>query len=141
VSILVFTTINPVAQYQRANDSRRKNDLGQIQKALEAYYQDNGNYPLSSIDNKIVNQSGTSVNWGGPWLPYMSKVPTDPSDTKQYIYYSVNGQSYWIYASLDRGDIDPAACDKGNKCGGVPVGAVCGAGICNYGVSSANVSP
>lgn len=146
----IISIVNPVAQFQKAQDSRRKSDLSQIQKAFETFYQDNGKYP-DAIDYKIKslsdnNADNNAVEWGGPWLPYMGTLPKDPSSSKNYVYYSPvtsNGQTYYIYASLDREGNDPQACHlDGTRCDNAPVAASCGAGaVCNYGISSPNVSP
>jgi type II secretion system protein G len=136
--------LNPIAQFQKANDARRKADLSQIQKALETYYQDNGSYPIEvSLPYKIIvpGTPPTTIEWGQSWSPYMNLVPADPASSKNYVYYST-GQSYFLYASLDVGGTDPQACNKdGSVCSKVPSGATCGGGICNFGVSSPNVSP
>lgn len=128
LSILVVGTlslINPSAELQKALDSKRKTDLSHVQKALELYYHDNGAYP-------------NTLNLGSSWQPYSLKLPNDPRPPKKYTYKST-GQVYYLYASLDRGDKDPQACNNGNTCLNA-VGLDCG-GICNYGVSSPNVTP
>lgn len=140
-SSFLVATLNPMEQFKKTSDSQRKNDLVQIQRALEVYYQDFGKYP-DSTDYKIVYNSST-LGWGSAWAPYMNFLPKDPSASRSYIYVvSPNGQSYWIYASLERGGKDPQACNSdGSACSNVPGGVTCGSGICNYGVSSPNVSP
>ncbi len=138
----LLTTLNPFEQFKKAADAQRKNDLAQIQRAIEAYYQDFGTYPASS-NNKISYNSST-LEWGSTWSPYIDVLPKDPSGSNSYIYVSgSNGQSYFLYASLDRGGKDPQACNSaGTACPNVPLGVTCGSGkICNYGVSSPNVSP
>lgn len=137
---LAFSAINPVEQFKKAQDLRRKGDLAQIQRALESYYQDNGKYPQSS-SNKIA-PGGTSVAWGASWSPYIDVLPIDPTSSRNYSYWSdPTGQTYRIYASLDRGSRDDKACNlDGSQCTGVQIGQTCG-GTCNYGVTSPNVSP
>lgn len=142
----IISMINPVAQFQKAQDSKRKSDLSQIEKALETFYQDNGKYP-DAVDNKIKRLDGTTADWGEQWLPYIGTLPKDPSSpSKNYVYYSSGGQTYYLYASLDRGASDPQACTgTNNVCsgpsgGGITMETACG-GICNYGVSTPNVSP
>ncbi len=147
----VMAVINPFTQIQKANDTRRKTDLTQIQKALETYYQDNRAYPSSSAAYQIVVKIAgldTIIDWSGTWMPYMGNLPKDRADpAKKYVYYSNNnGQTYYLYASLDRGGSDPQAC-SGGICAsltsnGIPANA-CASGsiICNYGVSSPDVSP
>jgi general secretion pathway protein G len=135
----LFAVLNPSTQFYKANDARRKGDLKQIQTALDLYYQDNGMYPASS-NNKILN-----ISWGAAWTPYIGKLPKDPKSSKNYAYYLVpGGQSYYLYASLDRGGSDPQAC---NADGSVCLSAIgitglsCGSGgaVCSYGVSSQNL--
>lgn len=141
--------INPIGQLQKSNDAHRKSDLAAIQKALELYYQDNGSYPASSADFKIYINASTK-NWGTSWSPYITTLPKDPIPTNTYVYYSPassNGQTYYLYATLQRGASDKQGCNNGNACvslsqgvAGFPTANACG-GICNYGVSSPNVSP
>jgi general secretion pathway protein G len=143
----VFFMLNPFEQIRKTNDTKRKSDLAQMQRALELYYQDFGRYPQSSGDYKIYINSAT-ITWGNSWQPYIAALPKDPSPTASYVYYSPpssNGQSYYIYASLQRGSKDTQSCNAGNACAsmsqsGFPVSNSCG-GVCNYGVSSPNVSP
>jgi prepilin-type N-terminal cleavage/methylation domain-containing protein len=140
--------IDPVGQFQKSNDAKRKSDLAQIQKALEQYYQDKGVYP-QSISNQIKDfQSGLPIIWGSSWVPYMNILPADPSSSRSYVYYAscvslVNCQSYWLYASLEKAK-DPQACNNGSACSSLSSNGVaptaCG-GTCNFGVSSPNVTP
>lgn len=147
IGILAGATIailNPAVQIQKANDSKRKSDLVQIQKAFDTFYQDNGKYP-DAANNKIKSLDGNIADWGTQWLPYMAQLPKDPSSSKNYVYVkSLTGQAYYLYANLDRGGNDPQACfPSGNPCSSAVtngVSAACG-GNCNYGVSSPNVSP
>lgn len=146
VATALIVGINPVDQLRKSTDADRKSDLAQLQRALELYYQDNGSYPPSSADYKI--RSGTTtLAWGSSWQPYMSTLPKDPNPTQSYQYYvppSSNGQTYYIYARLERGEKDPQVCNRGSACtsiiSGFPPPNSCG-GTCNYGVSSSNVTP
>lgn len=146
MSSALFLVFNPLEQVKKARDARKKNDLSQIQKALEAYYQDFGRYPASDLNYKIKGGSGGSVvEWGSPWPPYMGILPKDSSFEKTFVYVadSSNGQSYSLYANLDRGVNDLDSCRQG-KCPRAPDDKFCGNSssyICNYGVSSSNISP
>ena len=91
----IIAFLNPSDQLQKARDARRKSDLSEIQKALEVYYQDNNSYPLTTCNFDLGG------GWGTPWLPYMGTLPQDPSPLQHYVYYST-GQSYYLYASLER---------------------------------------
>ena len=61
----LITLINPLAQFQRTRDTQRKNDLAQIQRALEQYYNDFNYYPSSGPPNYYVDNR----DWGTPWTP------------------------------------------------------------------------
>jgi type II secretion system protein G len=139
-----LAVLNPIEQIQKSSDAKRKTELTQIQRALELYYQDAGRYPTSSTNYRIT-VGATTYNWGTPWQPYISRLPSDPSSGRSYVYYSPNGQTYYLYANLERGNKDTQACNSGNACtslsgAGFPSSNACG-GICNFGVSSPNVTP
>jgi len=150
---LILAIVNPLAQFQKANDARRKSDLSQIQKALEQYYQDNGVYPTGTQDYRLTSPQLTPIPWGSAWTPYMDFVPADPDNNRSYVYIS-SGQTYWLYASLERGGLDTQACKNTNSsclasplssscgCDNVPNGALCGGNnVCTFGVSSPNTTP
>ena len=147
----LFSAINPAKRIGQANDSKRKTDLAQIQKALEQFYQDNnGKYPTNpptSGDYRIVGFDGP-IGWGENWRGYMNVLPSDPNAVKQYVYVTLsNGQSYRLYASLDLGGNDSQACfPSGTECLGATgisccVGGSKNCGVCNYGVTSPNITP
>ncbi len=158
---MILAVVDPFSQIQKAKDTQRKSDLSQIQKILEQFYQDNsGKYPTSSLTShtcgspsqpcpyRILDLSNppVAIEWGVPFSPYTNVLPKDPAGNKRYVYYSPtssNGQTYYLYASLDRGSKDPQICKNLNangECSTVPAANLCG-GKCNYGVSSANTSP
>lgn len=147
---VAFMVLNPLGQFQKANDSKRKSDLAQIQRALESYYQDNERYPRTTGAPSYCLQhivSPWSYYCGNSnWSPYMNLVPKDPKSSNRYVYYvSSDGQSYYIYANLERGMKDPQVCNAdGSGCDSLTTNSIsataCG-GTCNYGVSSPNVSP
>ncbi len=141
----LFLILNPVGQFQKANDARRKSDLTQIQKALETYFNDNGKYPPSSVTYRIVRLDGTTADWGKQFTPYMATLPIDPKSSKRtYVYFAPsNRQSYWLYASLERNN-DRQLCNFGNPCpsltiNGIPTSS-CG-DTCNFALTSSNVIP
>lgn len=149
ISAVIFI-LNPAEQLKKARDAGRKNDLSQIQKALEAYYSDYKSYPNSSASYQIVLSNGAVVDWGKAWPSpynvYMTTLPKDPSAGQKYIYVAKGNlpQSYKLYASLERGANDLQVCNNNGvaaNCPNVPADAACGANPCDYGVSSSNVSP
>jgi type II secretory pathway pseudopilin PulG len=153
LTIAIFVLFDPVGLVQKAQDSKRKSDLKDIQKALLQYYKDFGKFPsnpgncLRNVNNcKIVRLDGTTVDWdrGEGFSPYLKTLPRDPSKNKTYIYYvKPDRQAYYLYASLDRGQ-DKETCNSGLACSSLAVNGLsptaCGR-VCNYGLSSANVSP
>lgn len=158
LALFVLTIVNPLQQFQKANDTRRKEDLAQVQRGLEQYYQDNGAYPTGTADYQLTNPELTPIPWGSSWSPYMNVVPKDPDNNRSYKYVST-GQKYWIYASLERGGIDLQACKNTDsacssaplstscQCDGVPTSTYCSppnsgiANVCDYGISSPNTTP
>lgn len=143
LSIGLLSVLNPIAQIEKARDAKRKSDLAQLQRILEAYYQDNGAYPDNNGNYQIIGQDNVPKPWGSQWVPYINQLPRD--DTREYVYYSPDGQSYYVYASLERGGEDPQACNtEGVVCSSISTNGIseeaCD-GVCNYGVSSPNVSP
>jgi general secretion pathway protein G len=135
LAVGALVALNPLAQFQKANDTRRKSDLAQVQRALEVYYQDHSRYPTYTNNTYQINGAA----WGSSWQPYMNVVPKDPTSSHHYAYYSSNGQSYYIYASLDR----VSASDQCQAVSPAPCGSAtaCGSGKCNFGVSSPDVKP
>jgi general secretion pathway protein G len=147
----IIAVMDPVGQVKRSNDAKRKSDLAQLQRGLELYYQDKGAYPSSSPDFRVQTVSGnvtTTLDWGNSFAPYMNTLPKDPVLTHRYVYYSPpssNGQTYYIYANLEKGTGDKQACNNGGACtslggSGFPTSSACGA-VCNFGLSSSNVTP
>lgn len=113
---------------ERARDIQRKNDLKQIQKALEMYKQDQS--PISYPNSVTCGSSTCFPNSGGQWINgstvYINKVPVDPNRTNNsgYYYYSVNNTNltYTLCACLDnKADSDATGtgdCDGVNySCG------------------------
>ena len=154
LSAIILAVVNPLEQFNKSQDSKRKQDLAQVQRALEVYYNDFHRYPpvyQGSNINEISTDgtSNTAIAWGHSWSPYMDVLPIDPKAAKNYAYWSDStGQSYAIYASLDRGSHDPQVCNNGNACQstiGTGIGGTditCGTNVpCNYGVTSPNISP
>ena len=140
---VVIAYTDPFTQMKKAQDARRKSDLAQIRAGLEQYYKDNGVYPVSTAGSaeKPYRITGFKVDhaiidWGEEWQPYMQVLPKD-SVGRNYVYYASSGrQAYWLYASLEREGLD---IDSSILANGIDTIA-CGK-VCNYSVSSPNVSP
>ena len=111
----------------KARDARRKNDLAQVQRALELYFNDYNQYPDSS-DLPLS---------GGPWEDdnetlYLKEFPQDPRFGNYNYVLGGSGASYQLYARLENVR-DPAI--------GTYAGISCGDEDCNYGVASSNANP
>ncbi len=146
MAIIGLIAVLAVGSYRssqiKARDAQRKNDLNQITKALEVYYNDKGQYPDNSISNEINGcASEATCIWTDEWEDengtiYMVQVPADPRDYLNYYYYST-GTSYQIYARLEN-DLDNDVPTSGGNPGNYNIS--CGDYNCNYGVSSTNIS-
>lgn len=145
VSFVVFKYYDPVGAFWNKDNLKKMNDLKSVKKNLEYYYNIHGKYPKHSNKEpkyRIVRLDGSTADWGEQWNPYMSVLPKDNS-ANNYVYFS-NGQKYYLYASLNRRPGFMFCKTDGSVCesiinNNIPSNA-CG-GICNYGVSSANVTP
>src|SRR3989338_551458 len=88
---------NFMAARERARDSQRKSDLGQIQKAFELYKQDqtDSSFPptIPTLEAVFSNAVTGTV--------YMNKFPGDPNKTPGDYYYSVSGQDYTLSSCLE----------------------------------------
>lgn len=129
---------------QKGRDAKRKSELKQIGTALEAYYNDYGQYPLS-ISGEIGGCSGgTACAWGQTFeddngTVYMVELPEDPRGSGEY-YYDSDGTEYQIYTRLENTfdrDINVDSDDNPLVFDGV----FCGDTECNYGLSSGNTTP
>ena len=152
-SLVVLVGINPLAQYQKALDSRRKNDLAQLARAIEMYYADHSVYPVQSNLLIVDDDTGQPIPWGNEWQPYIDLLPKDPSGTKRYTYYTTTDrQTFRLHASLDR-KTDPANCDPIADAQGLfdacpnaqgecsSTGSQYEGSHCTYGVTSPNTTP
>ena len=92
----------------RARDAKRISDLGNIQLALELYFDRCRQYPATSASNDVstligascTDQQGITV----PFTNYISKIPTPPVGAGQTSYgYAVNTSNtdYVLHAKLE----------------------------------------
>lgn len=146
MSILASLVIgNFSTSTKRGRDTRRKTDLGNIQTALESYFNDKGVYPTGVTGVMTGCGVGDSMpcNWGSAFIDkystlYMNILPADPVSGKKYYYVSA-GSSYKIYAklenTLDTGTGVKQAGYAGTNC------ATSGTTLCTFGVASSNTTP
>jgi prepilin-type N-terminal cleavage/methylation domain-containing protein len=83
----------------KARDSKRHQDLGIIQQALELYYAEKGVYPSAPLSYTAGSNPITKKN--------LSDIPVDPGSKHSYIY-TVNGTSEYELAAALEVDGDPA---------------------------------
>lgn len=128
---------------KKGRDATRKANLRAVTNALELYYNDKGKYPVGVAGGikgcgadaaPTVCAVNDAFQDATPTL-YMQQLPTDPVSSQQYYYVSATGTQYQIYAHLENSQdpaiITPAA--SGTNCGTN--------GTCNWGLSSANITP
>lgn len=120
---------------RRARDQIRRDDIGNIQAAIDEYYADYGIFPASTQDGRMVvcrgpGEAQIPCNWGrDTWINltpgvnkvYMKVFPGDPklSDGASY-YYSSDGSRYQLFGSLegvDETEYDAKLAARGVKCG------------------------
>lgn len=119
----------------KARDAKRKNDLQTIAKGLEAYANDYQAYPDGT------NGHISCCDWGTAFIDpnvsttiYIAKLPKDDLYPKQtYQYIPTGAQAYTLYAHLEN-ENDPAIQTFSEE-------VSCGEPICNYKITSSNLSP
>ncbi len=65
----------------KARDARRKEDIANLQKAIELYYDANGQYPNSWYNGHGWEGSWNSAEWAdfqAQLAPYLKTLPVDP---------------------------------------------------------------
>lgn len=121
VVVAILVTISIVAYdgiQERARDAQRRQDVGTIIKALEMYYVDHGEYPLSNCGSSCPTPKKVNSWWAttsdGSWqvladalVPeYISELPEDPqastdADPAQSGGYNYDYTSYSTSCGLD----------------------------------------
>lgn len=146
LALLIIGNFN--ATLKKGRDARRKNDLSQIQKTLELYYEDNRTYPVFA-DNDIFGKklctghtASATTACAVTETTYMVRTPQDPNSAYTYRYEpSVSGSSYYLYAYIEN-DLDQSS---GVSISGFTTNEKCDAAKtitnCRYAVSSSNADP
>jgi len=109
IIILILASISVIAlngQRTKARDAKRISDIRQIRTALEFYFSDEGEYPVT-LEPVVLGITGTQklcAKEEGAFVPvdsicnadtiYMAQVPKDPLPEQQFIYTgSLDGYS------------------------------------------------
>lgn len=131
MSIIAILTVgiwgNFFNSLNKSRDSRRKQDLQSVSKALDLYYYDNKAYP-TGVGNYGLSW-GSAFDNANHTVIYMSKLPKDPASGYDYCYSSTDGSYYQLYANLE------------NQNDQQLISGLCNGGSYNYGISSPNVTP
>lgn len=138
---------NFVNTQAKARDARRKSDLTQIQRALELFYNDHGQYPHES-NNQIAGCGASSQSacpWGTPLQDatgtiYMETIPKDPKSNYVYFYNvdQTNYLRYQLFALLENSK-DPML-DRDGDGSADSYTKNCGSADCNYAATSPNTN-
>ena len=146
--ILILTGIgfsNYIFSIAKSRDTRRKSDLATISKAIQAFANDFGSYPLADSGQMVACDYNNTVliacNWGQPMaafindhlVTYLGETPADPDGDQDYYYEAgADGNSFSLYAALEN-DQDPSYRTDLTQ--------TCGSGVtCNYQLSDSGVS-
>jgi prepilin-type N-terminal cleavage/methylation domain-containing protein len=109
--VITIIAILSVVAYQAmgghtitARDSKRMEDLGNIQSALELYFVQYGRYP-AVLENGAAD-SDVEAPAGNDWkIPkkYLSIIPTDPGTAKRsYVYTLSETTTYELATTLEK---------------------------------------
>ncbi len=133
-----------ISSQKKSRDSTRKSSLKNIATALELYYNDKGKYPGDDGAGKIkgcgddiaptVCQPGTAFSDANGTI-YMERLPVDPTSKRRYYYRAPSVNQFQIYANLEN-DQDSSIISTDSSCA-----ASTGSFPCNFGLSSANITP
>lgn len=99
MGVIMIGVLNPIALVNKAQDSRRKNDLKEIKIAFERYYNDKGTYP-SAIGVSTWN----TVDNCGKAIPevqsYFKKWPCGPNN-QLYEFNIIDRDTFKVVTKLD----------------------------------------
>ncbi len=101
--VIAIVAINPLKQIQKVTDAQRQNDLKQMSIALDAFYNDNGSYPIDIAELDDASK-------------YIQTVPSDPTKADTYNYFYIVDRSdslpqwYALFANLDNKNSDKSLC-------------------------------
>ena len=126
---------------RRARDTRRIDDLRQIQKALELYVTDHYTYPKEGAN--MNGNISTNATFKNAIAPYLKGVPVDPAGINNatfYYYYdgahTCNNKDYAIIFArqMDKASNSNYATTLNTTCGGEVDGEGRGGGTQSYNI-------
>lgn len=99
--LAVITVISYNGTQARARDAKRKTDITAIAKALELYYDDNGQYPPSANGSTMISSSW-SLSADASWTPFgnimngaIDSLPVDPRNNGGPLWAGNYGYAYF----------------------------------------------
>lgn len=138
-------TLSFMPSLEKSRDGRRKADLANLSKALEAYHTDHGSYPTSLNGTiGICGQTGNSAcNWGEAFVDnkgtvYMASLPSDPGKFEYSYLADTEGNWYALLARFEN-ENDPVRATTSDGRRGVYTlntpeltNTACGGSGCSY---------
>ena len=111
MSAVAVTSIKPQKFLNAGNDARRKNDLKELQNALQSYYTDRKEFPCIGVACSVEASGGIdAVTALKP--TYISTLPLDPKNgtsCPSYVYaVDLTKTGYTLFAKLED-DTDSSA--------------------------------
>lgn len=142
LGLMAFGTVQ-----MKSRDSRRKQDLVNISKALETYYNDYREYPASNAFGNIVacGDGSFACRWGDPWqlnngTLYTSQLPQDPIENNSYFYISDPANNgYYLFAFLENEEDPGVVMDGGSPTFYLGPNCQNANDTCNYVIQSSNL--
>lgn len=126
LAALLISMLNPLAQFRKSRDSRRKSDMREMKTSLMLYRNTCDTYPTNNASNQILgcgtcaSPSPTACNWGSPWSvnsnSIMKILPKDPSSPSQEYQYTGSNAQFKIATCLEN-QFDPSGKDSRDRCG------------------------
>ncbi len=117
LAAMTLIAINPMAQFQKARDAKRKAYISEIKTALEFFKIDVGTYPDS---NQFPATCGSTVKFTHPTTTttvYINSMPCDPSGGT-FTYTRTSPSQYSLRACLEnQHDIDKDTASTGCAAG------------------------
>jgi len=116
----LLITLNPLAQINKGQDSKRKHELTQLNKVFEDFYNDKQCYPKP---DEVCYKDKTSTvcpicgnDAGSPdFNPYLPQLPCDPRHSQKKYLYQIDDTTcptyYRIYTTLSN-TADPVAANS-----------------------------
>ena len=100
LAVVTFVIINPAQRINAANDTQRREEVREIQKAIEVYStQNGGSLPTVSGNSLPVVTNANVLTLGAPastldgFTPvYMKAIPLDPSGSEYRVGILANQQ-------------------------------------------------